>query len=135
MFEYDKDYISEEDDKFRCQILEVEPPIKGNTVYFYGLRPEGFEELVNRGLLDPEDAQNNAPPAGEFNAYCKLSSSNFTMHGYVVSRHRSDCRISIEGVEGWAETDGDLERFINSFRLADEFNIDWERRYCYCWYD
>jgi len=123
-----------EDDLLRCELLGITMPSEYGIGHFSGLTPERYEKLLAHGFIVPDDCQNYSPPADEMYNFCKLK-SGFTMHGYAVSREREDCRISIEGVEGRADTLPAIASFVNSFRRADDFTINWEDGYCYCWYD
>lgn len=98
---------------------------------------EVMEQLIEAGYLDPSDKQNESPTAGQFFSFMKEFSNDIdiTAHGYVVSEERSDCRVTIEGLEGeFKNYSKELEEMIKSkFSLADEFEIDEEG--FWFWYD
>ena len=89
-------------------------------------------ELMEKGYLDPTDTQNFAPSAGEIKDFL-ATHRNFTAHGYIINNDRADRRISIEGVEGIANTAEELEQFTDLFSGADEFTATLDG--CYCWFD
>ena len=105
----------------------------GGIRSFDGVNYDDFRELLSSNLIDPEDAQNYAPTAGEIGEFLR-EHPNFTAHGYAVSPMRDDYRISFEGVSCELEySKEDMLDFVNLFRLADEFTI--EPGSLYCWFD
>ena len=105
----------------------------GGINRFEFMDPATAKDLIRRGFLDPEETQNWSPTAKEFVDFCHDYGSGWTLHGYVVSPERADCRVTIEGIS----CDRDLDRqeivdFVEMFRGADEFSVD---HGAYCWYD
>ncbi len=129
-YKYNMDY------KTRDEMLKLEYH-GGNSenydvAYFDGVTAETLEKLVNMGYADPEEYQNSSPTIGEILKFMKENPS-FTAHGYVVTPHRDDYRVSIEGVQGNSEDECEIFNFINLFRHADDFNFG--SGYQYAWYD
>jgi len=105
----------------------------GGIRSFDGVTYEAYHELITANAIDPDDAQNCAPTAGEIGEFLR-DHPNFTAHGYAVSPKRDDYRVSFEGVScDSAYSQNDLLDFVNLFRFADEFSI--EPNYLYCWFD
>jgi len=104
----------------------------GGVIHFQNLTAEILKTLLDEKLADPEETQNEAPSIQEFYDFL-VENPGYTAHGYAVDLERDDYRISIEGVEGCAETEEGRSAFIEMFRFADDFTfaVDWQ----YCWFD
>ena len=103
-----------------------------DILYFDGLKAETLEKLIEMGFADPQDSQNNAPNIATILEFLKRNPS-FTAHGYAVTPHRSDYRISLEGVEANFADDSEVAEFIELFRHADDFKSAAD--YQYAWFD
>ena len=85
--------------KKRDEIIGVqEKKYSGGIVSFEGLSLETLEKMVKNNFIDLDDAQNEAPSAGEILEFMKAN-PRFTCHGYAVSIERSDYAVMLEGVE------------------------------------
>lgn len=92
-----------------------------------------LDALLAAGHADPDERQNDAPSTAEFRDFL-AAHPRFTAHGYVVSPHRDDCRLSLEGVQLDAKpTQEEIAAFSARFAMADEFVLSDDR--LYCWYD
>lgn len=106
---------------------------RGGVRYFDHIDAQTLRELEYQGFLDPEDAQDFSPTAGDI-LYWMEQNPGFTAHGYAVSPERFDCRVAIEGVEFRGNVTLDnLIPFTEMFRHADDFDI--RDNGLYCWYD
>lgn len=105
----------------------------GGIDRFYGLDIGRLDQLLADGHADPMERQNDAPSIAEFREFI-AKHPRFTVHGYAVSPHRDDYRMSVEGVE---LKDGynyeELNAFKRMFSDADDVIIDNDR--LFCWYD
>lgn len=94
-----------------------------------------IDRLIDLGILDMDDAQNDAPTVGEIVEFLRgRETDGWYVHGYCISPDRADFRISFEGVgKKSAPSKQDIIDFATLFRWADEFDIgdDGVR----CWYD
>lgn len=108
----------------------------GGTCRFSNLPLEKIEALIEKGFLSPRDCQNSSPTAEEFIVFAKRHNpSNWSFHGYVVSPERSDCRVTIEGIESNGPlTKDDLIDFLLLVSSADDLVADRDKP-VYCWYD
>lgn len=109
----------------------------GGIASFDGLKPEGMRILIQKGYARADETQNDSPSIEEFTAFCEKH-PGFTMHGYLVSEAREDCRVSVEGVIGAPDAlDAEgVREFVRYFRFADEFALgDNKDQPYYCWYD
>lgn len=132
-------YLNEQVANFRDMLLFGEKydtsKYIGGVRHFGEITLETLERLVDAGLADKDDCQNNAPSIEEFMKFIReRTSDGWYLHGYAVSADRDDCRISIEGcgcrIEGYSAED--VEDFVYMFRYADDFVISGE---LFCWYD
>jgi hypothetical protein len=103
------------------------------TESFTDLTCEQLGLLVEEGIADPEEAQNEAPTTREFYEYMQAHPA-LRAHGYVVAFDRSDCRLTIEGLE-CQETLPPAEQldFALAFRYANELEVS--DGGLYCWFD
>lgn len=125
--------------KRRDQIIfgDKLPNYTGGCAGFSGLTLHKLRELLRRKFADPEDRQNDSPSIREFYNFAKRwKYQEIGFHGYVISPERDDYRISIEGLEyiGFLNTKIVMD-FTNLCRDADEFSIDTQQGFLYCWYD
>lgn len=92
------------DHERRDALLAPYAGAQGGCIYSFSEVPlETLEVLFEEGFIDPEDAQNFAPTAGEFLEMLRAVPT-LTVHGYAVSHEREDYRVSIEGVAGTVPT-------------------------------
>lgn len=99
--------------------------------YSGGLRSYGgldiakLKTLEQEGFLDLEETQNNSPSIAKFMAFM-AKHPKVTCHGYVISRDRSDYRVSIEGLSCKdADATPELRRAFAVFcRRADELDAE-----------
>lgn len=107
----------------------------GGVRHFDMMAPETARKLMELGYLDPEETQNCSPEAEYMVSFCEEMGEGWSLHGYVVSHKRSDCRITFEGIES---DDGltavEAIKFLKAFRYADELCAD-AGACAYCWYD
>jgi hypothetical protein len=99
---------------------------------FQGATGADLLAILEGGMADPDDTQNDAPSYREFVDWL-LANPKFRAHGYVVTERRPDCRVSIEGVEGGPVTPKEMAAFVEFSRHADEFEAT--RKYCRSWWD
>lgn len=123
------------DDKRRCEIMGISYPANymGGYHRFEGITLDQLNLLLEEGFIDPEERQNCAPNTMEFKSFLEAY-PDATVHGYIISPDRNDCRISIEGAEYHGEVSKDMMiDFIEMFRFADDFTVSDD---ClYCWFD
>lgn len=124
------------DDKRRCELLGIKYPADwshGGCIDFYRLDKKHLDMLFEENFINPYDAQNDSPYAGEFKEFIDKY-PEITAHGYAISPERRDYRISIEGIEYCGSVSDEMRNdFINLCRYADEFIC--ENNQLYCWYD
>ena len=99
---------------------------------FNGVTAETLQKLVDLKFADPYERQNESPTIAEFLDFLN-GNPDFTAHGYAVNVQRDDYRVSIEGVRANSHDEQQILRFIQMFRMADEFEI--ENGYQYAWFD
>jgi len=123
----------------RDQIIfgDKTPEYLGGVASFTGLTVKKLGELLRRNFADPEDCQNDSPSIKEFYEFAKkYSHLSIGFHGYVVSPERDDYRVSIEGLEYMGHLTTELAvDFTNLCRDADDFSVDTQQGFLYCWYD
>ena len=106
---------------------------EGGIEHFEGLTLAQLNELEHNEHLDIRNAQNSAPDIGTFMQFMN-SHKGFTAHGYVVSPHRDDYRVSVEGIEMKGDYDKKtLAAFSLLCNTADHFEI--EETHLYSWWD
>jgi hypothetical protein len=86
-----------------------------------GLTWEQLNELVQVGGADPENAQNDSPTIGEFLDEVAHLGGRIRFIGYIIYPPRSDCRVSVEGFEGFGLTADEALDLAARYR-ADEFD-------------
>ena len=111
-----------------------EPADKYDCFSFTGLSAKDLKKCIAKGWADAEDRQNNSPSIGEILEFLEANPS-FEAHGYVVTPRRDDSRISLEGVETEGAPREQVDAFIDTFRLADEFMFNSNGGCCRAWYD
>lgn len=105
----------------------------GGCRRFDGVNYDDCVELLNLGVIDPEDQQNEAPPVEDIVKFLK-NHPNFKAHGYAISPKRDDYRVSFEGVEcGKHYTLEDVWDFFELFTYPDELSVG--RDGMRCWFD
>jgi hypothetical protein len=57
-----------------------------------------LEQLLEEGFIEPEECQNFSPTTSQIYEFMKRY-PGVRCHGYAVSGLRSDCRVTLEGVE------------------------------------
>ena len=103
----------------------------GGIERFEAMGVDTLRTLFEEKFIDPETQWNGSPKEGEFLEFLEKHPS-FTVHGYVVSPDRSDCRVTVEGVyKGSDPTYEELVDLVKYFRLADEFDLS----VGWVWYD
>lgn len=107
----------------------------GGIERFSKLSLSALRKLFVREYIDPDDSQNGSPTASEYLGFMEdHSDPSWTVHGYVVSPKRGDCRVTIEGCEkDGAPTIDEIIDFVRMFRDANEFEV--KKTGLYCWYD
>lgn len=70
-------------------------------IFHFDRMPPGEAKLaMDKGWIDPEDAQNDAPTAAELIDFAlKWKDLGCTLSGYVVSPNREDTRVTIDSIE------------------------------------
>ena len=109
---------------------------KGGICQFENMSYRQAVDLMARGLLSPQEKQNEAPTVQAFIDFVAAHDPDrWYLHGYVVSPYRADVRISVEGIRSLGSiADHDMVDFLRTFRKADTlFAEDGEP--VYCWYD
>ena len=105
----------------------------GGIRRFDYLSSEDLNRLLDIGLADPDEQQNEAPTTKEISKFLN-DHQNFWAHGYVVSPERDDYRVSLEGVECGSDYDlSDVQDFFSLFKYPDEVSV--EKTGMYCWFD
>lgn len=102
----------------------------GGVRRFCDVSPETVAKLIEKGYADPDDTQNDSPSIQEFLDYCEQHPEmGLTLGGYVVSKDRGDCRVTIDGIVGELPTGASVSTanaiagivsFYERFRYADE---------------
>ena len=105
----------------------------GGVRDFEGVPPETIAKLVEKDYADPEETQGGSPTIQEFLDFCKLHPEmGLTLSGYVVSKYRSDCRVTVDGIAGElrfgakvsaAKAIAGLISFYETFRFADDLDV------------
>lgn len=100
---------------------------------FEGVDAETVKTLIDEGYLEEDDSQNASPTALEiYNIMSRYP--GMTAHGYIVTPSRSDCRVTLEGVEYNASlSKEDMADIGAEFECADTFELS--PTGFYCWYD
>jgi hypothetical protein len=100
-----------------------------------------LKELIDRGVVDGEDCQNSSPTIADLVAYAeneKLSDEEISFEAYIVT-DREDSRISVEGFnvnfKGSKKKSDKINKFINAFHSADEFEINVNTGLGRAWWD
>ncbi len=104
------------------------------TRHFWWLSVEMLNTLIAEGFVDEQQRQNASPTIREFKEFM-TKYPEYLAHGYAVGADRTDCRISIEGLEkskGFSSQQ-ELDDFLAAFRFADDFYAG--KSSMYCWYD
>lgn len=113
----------------------------GGILRFEGLPLKTLNWLIEHGHADPKDCQNNAPSLGDIRDFMERNKTKawITVHGYAVSPKRGDYRVTIEGARIMHATREAFQAFVDMFRTADEFEIDFGSSDFEgsgrCWYD
>ena len=74
------------------------------TRHYINLSVQGLAELVDKNFADPHDRQNDAPEIGDLITFAMKvdelteGKAEARFGGYVVERHRTDCRTSVDKV-------------------------------------
>ena len=114
------------------------PQYGGGVAYFEKLSVQKLRLLVDENLADPEDYQNESPLIKEFLEFGEKYPNYVTYRGYVVEHERSDYRVSIDGIDISYENNEPtslINDFTKLFKGADEFIVEKDFKYLYCWYD
>jgi len=107
----------------------------GGINKFESVPVDVLQELVKKGYLDINQNQNNSPTTEEFIDYLLSidKKHKVTAHGYAISKARSDCRVTIEGLKVESpETLKDPDFIVSWYnfnRGADELDKN------YSWWD
>lgn len=108
---------------------------EGSLNYFEGMPAEVLKQLVDLQFADPEERQNNAPDIADMLLFLE-DNPKFTAHGYTVPIGRKDYRISVEGVECKERLSSEeIEKFVNTFREADDFVCNSSEPKFLAWFD
>lgn len=110
------------------EILEIQKILELKDEFTYiNLTGVQLMALTEDNLLQPflDDAQNNSPTVQEFITFISEQKDikRYTLECYVVPTNRDDTRLSIEGISGKDLSSIELQRAIENFRHADEFNL------------
>lgn len=130
--------MNRENEAARNTLLGLPTPEHYDLMYFDHVTVETLQKLVDLDVLELDDAQNDAPTAGEFMEYMRNHPEmNVTAHGYVVTPERDDYRVSIEGLNANPTTHEDLLSFMWEFDSADDMCGDEKDGIysAYCWWD
>lgn len=134
--EYDHPlFMNKIDPVRRASILNIPNDYPfGGIRMFNGATVKQIKTLLDEGFLDPEDAQNDSPTAIEFFEFMQ-EHPTLTAHGYVVEPARIDCRVTIEGLEGYLTDPDDIEAFKQFCVTASELTVNECTGYVYSWWD
>lgn len=111
----------------------------GGIARFSGIHLPTLKKLIDLGYADPQETQNDSPTIQEFLEFMSVY-PNVTVHGYVVSPYREDCRVSVEGIEcplGIMNIEDHYDKvqmhdMLYLCRYADELTFD---NSFYAWWD
>lgn len=106
----------------------------GGIRRFSDMDYETLKELVDKGYADPEESHNDAPSIETLLEFLK-EHEDFYVGGYAVSPNRDDFRVSIDTIESESSAQDNwntLVEFVNMFRFADEFSIEYG---FFAWFD
>ena len=105
----------------------------GGVRRFTDFSYDDYEALLNLGVIDPDDCQNQAPSVFAIAGFLR-DHPNFCAHGYAVSPDRDDYRVSLEGVECNGEYSlEDVWDMCSVFLYPDELIIS--PGLIRCWFD
>lgn len=99
-----------------------------------------IQQLVDDGLLDLTECQNDGPTIEEFLDYVSHHpNSEFLLGGYAVQASREDERVTIDRIQfvGERTITSEMVLFIEQFHWADELTIseNWETVTVEAWWD
>ena len=124
------------DDALRQKIMGFTANYEGGICRFYRMPLDTLNSLVENGLADLDDRQNESPSIREYLGLLrKHPSEPAALHGYLVSPDRDDCRITIEGLECTSANKyfiSDLRSLLKNYPCGV---IKIKRGHQYCWYD
>ena len=83
-------------------------------------------ELMNKGFIDPKEAQNDSPTTQEFLDMTDGLDDTVVFEGYTISDTRGDYRVTIDTLEIDIPSDdaGLISFMVEQTRHADEFDLD-----------
>lgn len=116
---------SAEDIKIIEETLKCKCPRKDYDSYvrFDDVSVDKIIHLLDLGIADPEEVQNDAPSIEEIVNFLKIH-PEVKAGGYVIFPPRKDIRVSIELLKYDGEIDRDMAIDLANFsRTAQEFNL------------
>lgn len=110
----------------------------GGIRRFRSLSLGDLKELIDNKFIDLDERQNDGLTVQEFLDFiseCDLYRVNFI--GYAVSQKRTDCRVTIEGLEATTGlNEGEfLEKSNKYTKKADLFEYNSETSDVFIWFD
>ena len=114
--------LTPEQDAERHQICGLAGSTQGYAIrHVDSLTLTHLRELEAGGYLSPGETQNDSPTVREFMEWMEAHPHpTLVAHGYLASRERGDCRISIEGLAHDSPDDAYALAFVLRFRDANE---------------
>lgn len=109
-----------------------------------GLTLDKLGKLIEIGAADPDECQNRSPSIGDMaeaveRALVAQKDAAIYFIGYVIYPPRSDCRVSVEGVEAYNLSAQAVVELVKTFHSANEFELeddeDGNGYYFRAWYD
>lgn len=106
----------------------------GGCESFGNLTLDDLNLLLTEGFICMDGSHNSCPAINDLKEFLEKY-PEFVLSGYAVSPERDDCRVSIDQIQGQAESKDAFRAFIRMFRFADEFEFDMDDMTCYAWFD
>lgn len=98
--------------------------LKDESYQRISLSRDNFLSFYRQDLLDDNQRQNDGPSIREFVEFlAKNPTIDANLSGYIIGTSRHDCRLSIDCIFGEFEFKDEMSKIIDSFRMADEFEI------------
>ena len=123
-------------DDRRYEILNLnKEEARGGYLHFENKTLSSIKTLIAEGFLELNGSQNKGPTIAEMLRVAEeIGDGGITFEGYVISAERSDCRITLDGLnihknnieasedlkqtlEKWAESADEVTKFTDSVRL------------------
>lgn len=132
-FEYNDDYKTR-DRLIFGKDMDYRGKKHGETYSFKDMDATLLKTLIAEKFIRPDETQNNSPMTSEILEMIE-NVPQVRAHGYVVSPHRRDYRMTLEGIEAIGVSLDDMEYLILACRCADEFRLNLKDGYIRAWWD